>query len=51
MNGSDGYGYCMGCGGQEPIEVLEQLDGFCSSQCEKDNGVQYNSSTGLPLHD
>lgn len=44
---SDGYNYCYGCGGQEPVEVLRQMDGWCSSQCEEDNGVKFNFKTGL----
>lgn len=31
------YGFCQGCGGQEPVEVLEQMNGYCSSQCEKED--------------
>lgn len=28
---------CRGCGGQEPAEVLRQMDGYCSSQCEREH--------------
>lgn len=34
----DGYGACAGCGGWEPKEVLEQMNGYCSSECERDYG-------------
>jgi hypothetical protein len=46
---SDGYNYCYGCGSQEEIETLRQLDGFCSSECERENGHRFNFRTGLPL--
>lgn len=32
-----GYGRCAGCGGQEPTEVLQQMDGYCTSECERDH--------------
>lgn len=34
----DGYGVCAGCGGWEPNEVLEQMNGYCSSECERTYG-------------
>jgi len=48
MRSYDGYGYCRGCGGKELWEVLEQMDGFCTSQCKDENGDYYHTKTGLP---
>lgn len=31
------YGRCQGCGGQEPTEVLRQMEGYCSSQCKREH--------------
>lgn len=33
----DGYGRCLNCGGQEPLEVLQQMDGYCTSECEREH--------------
>lgn len=35
-NAGSGYGNCRNCGSQEPVEVLDQMEGFCSSECARD---------------
>lgn len=37
MHAGDGYGHCKGCGSQEPIEVLDQLEGYHSSECAREH--------------
>lgn len=31
------YGFCLGCGAREPKEVLEQMNGYHSSECEREH--------------
>lgn len=33
----DDYGRCKGCESQEPNEVLSQMGGYCTSQCERES--------------
>jgi hypothetical protein len=42
----DGYGRCKGCGSQEPLEVLAQLEGYHSSECQKEHEEQEEPSGG-----
>jgi hypothetical protein len=37
MYGPDGYGRCKNCQSQEPLEVLEQMDGYCTSECRREH--------------